>query len=461
MASRLFLSLGLLAACVEATALPPAAGSTSQGFMSFPIEHRRSLVPLLKRQDVEVPLQNISVLSYLVTLSIGTPGQRTKVAIDTGSDELWVNPQCSTVQVSSQRAECQANGQYKPSSSSTSKVSDVTNHITYGKGQATIQYVQDSISLPDSSISVTKVVFGAATKTSQLPEGIMGLGFGNGVNLKYNNFVDTLFEQNVTRSRAFTIALGSADVNNGGAIIFGGVDAKRFSGNLTKIPILGPQGKETIRRYWVQLQGISNNNGNGGGKTYTGSSMPIVIDSGSSLSFLPKTVVDQMANDTGAQFDSQAEVYIVPCSLLSSQGSFDFTFGGGGGSATAKISVPYREFIWQAGNECALGAIPLKSGSSGITALLGDSFMRAASITFDQTSNSIYLAQYANCGDGGVRAIAADAAGLAGMTGECSQGQGVGSAAGGNGKKNAAAASPRSLWFGVAVVVAQVVMGVL
>lgn len=309
---------------------------------------------------------------------------------------------------------------------------------------------------------MTNVVFGAATRSSQLPEGILGLGFGNGVNLQYNNFVDTLFEQNVTRSRAFTIALGSADANNGGAIVFGGVDAKRFSGNLTKIPILGPQGKETIRRYWVQLQGISNG---GSGKAYTGSSMPIVIDSGSSLSFLPKTVVDQMANDTGAQWDSQAEVYIVPCSLLFSRGSFDFTFGGGsGGSSTAKISVPYREFIWQAGSECALGAVPFKSSSSGgVTALLGDSFMRAASVTFDQTSNSIYLAQYASCGDGGVRAITTDAAGLAGMAGECSQGQGLGSAAGGgSGNKNAAAATaPRSLWFGVAVVVAQAVMGVL
>ncbi|KAL8386950.1 hypothetical protein RB595_010274 [Gaeumannomyces hyphopodioides] len=458
MASRLFLSLGLLT-CAGATALPPAGGA-SQGFVSFPIEHRRSLVPLLRRQDTEVPLYNVSVLSYLVSLSIGTPGQRTKVAIDTGSDELWVNPQCSTVQASSQRAECQANGQYESSSSSTSKVSDVTNHIPYGKGQVTIQYIQDSISVPDSSISMTKVVFGAALKSSQLPEGIMGLGFGNGVNLQYNNFVDTLFEQNVTKSRAFTVALGSADANNGGAIIFGGVDAKRFSGKLARVPILGPQGEETIRRYWVQMEGISH-----GGKTYAGSSMPIVIDSGSSLSSLPQSIVNQMANDTGAKWDSQAEVYIVPCSILSSGGSFDFAFGNGSaGAGSAKISVPYSEFVWQAGGECALGAVPIKSGSS-VTPLLGDSFMRAASITFDQTSDSMYMAQYASCGDGGVRAIAADAAGLDGMAGECGQGQGVGSAATGDGKKNAAGgrAAPRSLWVGgaVAAVVAQVVMGVL
>ena len=42
---------------------------------------------------------------------------------------------------------------------------------------------------------MTKVVFGAALKSTQLPEGIMGLGFGSGVNLQYNNFVDTLFER--------------------------------------------------------------------------------------------------------------------------------------------------------------------------------------------------------------------------------------------------------------------------
>lgn len=423
-------------------------------------------MPLVKRADTNVPLLNVSVISYLIEMSVGTPGQKTKVAIDTGSDELWVNPQCSTASTSSQRAECNANGQYKPGSSSTSVVSQATERIPYGKGEVTIQYVKDSISLPESTISMTDVIFGVGLKSTDLSEGILGLGYGNGINLQYDSFVDNLFKQNVTQSRAFSIALGSADANNGGVIIFGGVDTSKFSGPLTPVPILGPQGKEKIRRYWVQLDSIGSTAQGGASKSYTGSQIPIVIDSGSSLSYLPRAVIEQMANDTNAKYSQADEVYLVPCSQRSSSSTFDFTFGGNGtaGSAGVKIPIPYSQFIWQAGpNDCVLGALPL-TGGSDITALLGDTFMRSVVAVFNQQANTVSLAPYANCGQT-EKVIPADGA-TAQFTGECKPGQGATGSNNESSKKNsatprAAAGVGAAAWLSAVavVVVAQVLMG--
>ena len=83
--------------------------------------------------------------------------------------------------------------------------------------------------------------FGVAQASSELNEGILGLAYGNGKNLDYDNFVDVLARQGVTKGRAFSIALGSVDADNGGVIIFGGVDPKKFSGPLIHNGIQGPQ----------------------------------------------------------------------------------------------------------------------------------------------------------------------------------------------------------------------------
>ncbi len=217
------------------------------------------------------------------------------------------------------------------------------------------------------------------------------MGHGYGFNTEYKNLVDELADQNVTNSRAFSVALASKDASNGGVAIFGGVDTKKFVGPLYKFKNLGPQiegGQEGPWRYWIQMDSIGVTKPGGSPSTYSGSGMPIVLDTGSTLSYLPKSIISQLANDFSAK-TAQDGSLPVSCDLQSQGGSVDFTFG------SLTLKVPYHEFIWEiAPGQCYLGVAP----QSATTALLGDSFLRSAYFVVDQDNQAIYLAPYANCG---------------------------------------------------------------
>ncbi|KAK0703469.1 aspartic peptidase domain-containing protein [Lasiosphaeria miniovina] len=428
-----------LAAVGSAAAVLPRDAGHSQNFYSLQVEQVHRVQPLRKR-DTSVTLYNITDTSYLVQLSIGTPGQLVKVAIDTGSDELWVNPDCQDTSLqASQAQECLADGLYDPTKSSTSSQSGLsakTTSIKYGIGDVKLSYVKDTISLPGGTkaASVTNAQFGMATSTEDLNEGILGLSYGLNTNLNYSNFIDELESQGVTNSKAFSVALGSDKASDGGVIIFGGVDTKKFTGKLSTHAILGPQFTGDINRYYLPLASVGVDRGSGNTKTYSTGTVAVVLDSGSSLSYLPDAVAKAMARDFGATFSQRSGVYIVPCSQQKTAGNFQFAFGTAGNTAT--FSVPIDDFIVDLGGDtCILGATT-NGGTATDPVLLGDSFMRSVYVVFDQTTDTVSIAPYANCGQ---NEQAIPKTGAANFTGECDPGATSGSSSGSTTKPNAAA----------------------
>lgn len=344
-------------------------------------------------------------------MTFGSNNQAVKVAIDTGSDELFVDPNCNDSDFdTSEQKECEADGTYDPSTSSSSNATGETSQIVYGSGAVDISYYVDSIGIPGSSKNLTKVQFGKATASEDLNEGILGIGFGNGVNLNYSNFIDALQEQGVTNTKAFSVGLGTSSTA-GGSVIFGGVDTKKFSGSLASLDIESPTAGD-IQRYAVALSSISFSNSSGTTKFSDSSLTDVVLDTGSSLCELPTDIVDSMASTLGAEEDEQSGLLIVDCSLMTDSNTMDFAFAG------VTVSVPMTSFILQDGQYCILGVQALQSGS-GITALLGDSFLRSAYVVFDQTNMKIGIAQFDNCGTN-EQAIPTGTNGATSFTGECS-----------------------------------------
>lgn len=426
------LALAMSAAAVSASVMPRQP-AVANNHVSFPIVERRNLPggmvrggsailnsALNKRADTAT-LYNHTNIAYMIELDIGTPAQKVRVQIDTGSDELWVDPDCSTVSDKTSAAFCETVGRYNPAKSSTAQDADATNELAYGKGTAEIAYVYDNIVVPGTNSSVLEsVAFGVATSSEDAAVPIMGVGFGYGFNLEYYNIIDELFRQDVTNSRAFSIALGTTTDSDGtddvgdnienGVIIFGGIDTKKFSGTLYKFDNMPPQ--ETADgpwRYFVQLDSVGYTKpGSKSSSKIGSSSIPVVLDTGSSLSYLPANVMSSLASSLGSTVQSDGTI-IVDCDLGDKGGSVDFTFG------SLTVNVALNDFIWEGQGACALGAI---TASDDLPCLFGDTFLRSVYAVFDQDNKNIYMAKAANCGS---NSQSLSAAGDFSFTGECSE----------------------------------------
>lgn len=161
-------------------------------------------------------------------------------------------------------------------------------------------------------------------------------------------------------------------------------------------------------RYWIQLDSVGVTKPGSSSSTYANSALPIVLDTGATMSYLPQNIIDSLAKDFNAQVVDDGTL-AVDCAALKQSGSVDFTFG------KLTIRVPYHEFVWEAApGQCFVGAAPV----SGTTPILGDSFLRSAYVVFDQDNSNIFLAPYRNCGTK-EQTLPAGAGAAANITGEC------------------------------------------
>ncbi|KAK4224771.1 aspartic peptidase domain-containing protein [Podospora fimiseda] len=381
------LAVLLFALHVASRVLPDKSGSEP---LSFPVIQRKTTKHLGKR-DNTVSLTNVSTLTYLIQLQIGTPPQPVEVVLDTGSFELWVDPTCSTASTADQKAECALAGTYNPELSTTYIDKNLSSKITYGKGGVDIKYASDKILLPGTnSQPLQNVIFGLGQSSNDLAWGISGIGHGKGFNTHYNNIIDELYLQGITQSKVFSVSLGSQYDNRAGTVVFGGVDTRKYSGRLHKFVNLPPQlegNKWGPWRYYIQVDSIGLTKPGEIPYKYDGSSMVALLDTGSTWTYLPQGLVDELAKDTNASLWQDGS-YQVPCEMKNDAGWVDFEFG------NLTIHVPYSEFITEfEGEYCALGVLP-RDG----TPILGDSFLRSSYVIFDQTNQDLYLARSAHCG---------------------------------------------------------------
>lgn len=214
------------------------------------------------------------------------------------------------------------------------------------------------------------VQFGVADASVDEFSGILGIGAGEGVNTLYPNFIDELAKQGVTKTKAFSLALGSKTEEEG-VIIFGGVDTGKFSGKLAHLPIVpADDSPDGVARYWVDMNSISLSPPTGKSTTFANTKMTVFLDSGSTLTLLPQSLVNEIADSLGSTGTDDSGFAIVDCSLINEPGTIDFAFDG------VTIKVPYSEMIRSVSSlppHCYLGMM----GSTQF-ALLGDTFLRSA-----------------------------------------------------------------------------------
>ena len=309
-------------------------------------------------------------------------------------------PKCS------QANQCPS-GSFTPAKSSTyTQISrDGVFNITYGDdtGAAGL-YFTDVVHVGDSKIDTGLMYIGLATVLQDGTyvndgTGLVGIGYAS------NQAQEVYFlEQGVQPLTLIQGMVNNSDIarqayglylndyyNGNGAIIFGGVDTDKYTGDLVALQIQ-PTIYDGIANYFdfnVALTGISIEDDNGARRlTDETFQWPALLDSGTTLAGLPTGVLNQITSGLGVADGA------VPCSYAHTNASLTFTFGGDGGPT---INVPISSLIEAPDGSQFDDGTPAcyfdlyEADANGV--ILGDAFMRNGYFVYDLDNNIVAMAQ--------------------------------------------------------------------
>jgi hypothetical protein len=330
---------------------------------------------------------------YFANVTMGTPAQSLRLHIDTGSSDLWVNTPSSNL-CKQNGSPCANAGTYSANSSSTYSYLSSDFNITYVDGSgATGDYATDTLVIGGATLTGQQFGIGY---TSSAQEGILGVGYqlnevqaGRLGKKVYDNVPAKLVSDKLINSNAYSLWLNDLDANTG-SILFGGVDTDQFEGSLATLPIQAESGQ--YAEFLIALTAVSF----AGTSIATNQNIAVLLDSGTSLTYLPDAITQSIYDSVGAQYDSQAGTAYVPCSIASNTSTLDYTFT----SPTIKVTMAElvidvtdaagQPVYFNNGQQaCVFGIAP--AGSS--TSVLGDTFLRSAYVVYDLSNNQISLAQ--------------------------------------------------------------------
>ncbi|KAH7510518.1 aspartic proteinase A1 [Ziziphus jujuba] len=247
---------------------------------------------LRNSQDAEiVALKNYMDAQYFGEIGIGTPPQKFTVIFDTGSSNLWVPSSKCHFSIA-----CFFHSKYKSSYSRTYKKNGKSAEIHYGTGAISGFFSQDHVKV--GNLIVEDQDFIEATREPSITfvaakfDGILGLGFqeisvGNAVPLWYN-----MVNQGLVKEPVFSFWLNrNIEGEEGGEIVFGGVDSNHYKGEHTYVPV-------TQKGYWQFDMGDVLIDGETTG--FCGSGCSAIADSGTSLLAGPTTIITQINHAIGA-----------------------------------------------------------------------------------------------------------------------------------------------------------------
>lgn len=190
-----------------------------------------------------------------------------------------------------------------------------------------------------------------------------------------------------------------------GSILFGGVDVQKYVGDMMSLNVTPADGTDIYDHFRIPLTSVEATSPSGSDALTTEEyPVPVVLDSGTTLSSLPVNLVEQMWEEVGAEFSDTLQQPLIPCYRRNSPGNFTFGFGGPDGP---KITVPMDELIldikfgdppefpdgsrYEGQDACMFGIHDF----GGPPYILGGTFLRSAYVVFDIVNNQVGIAQTA------------------------------------------------------------------
>ncbi|KAF3932192.1 Candidapepsin-2 [Dactylellina cionopaga] len=343
----------------------------------------------VKRGTVVATLDN-EYLLYYVEVKVGTPPQNLKLQIDTGSSDVWA-PSANSKYCRGRDKPCDE-GSFSRDGFSIGYVDG-----SHAKGD----YISEVFHMGNITINDMQIGIGSDTDISA---GILGIGYAaNSVSqTEYPGLVDNLVAHGYINSRAYSLYLNDQESNTG-SILFGGIDTNKYRGHLIGLPIELEDGSTTPTDFLVALTSVGFVNKNGTESTLSNRNLAVVLDSGSSLTYLPNSTVTAIIKKYGGRWNSDIESYQVPCSLSNNHDEFlTYRFGGPNGPVIrvsmeelTNYVIDTKGHVWtdDDGNPACIFGIQPQPKDFGDTYLFGDTFLRSAYVVYDLDGQKIWLAQ--------------------------------------------------------------------
>lgn len=356
---------------------------------------------------------------YFASVSIGTPRQNLTLQLDTGSSDIWVPSSSASVCSTS------SSGSRGGTSSSSDGCTfgsfnsdDSSTYTVVGQDEFSISYVDGSSSKGDyftddfeiGGTSLSNVTMGLGEETD-ISYGLVGVGYAineaivgteQSYSAAYDNLPVQMQKEGLIATNAYSLWLNDLDASTG-SILFGGIDTDKYEGDLSRIDIIPDSSSGRYTSFEVYLTSVTANSSSGSDSLSSSEyPIPVVLDSGTTLSYLPTDLARQMWTEVGAIYSSDLQSAILPCSMASSSGQFLFQFAGSEGP---QIAVGMDELVlslvtsgsnptfssgeYQGQEACQFGVQNFSSDPF----LLGDTFLRSAYVVYDLVNNQIAIAK--------------------------------------------------------------------
>ncbi|KAE8152670.1 aspartic peptidase domain-containing protein [Aspergillus avenaceus] len=331
--------------------------------------------PVNKLGGHDVLVDNFLNAQYFSEIEIGSPPQKFKVVLDTGSSNLWVpSSECGSIA-------CYLHNKYDSSSSSTYKKNGTEFAIKYGSGSLSGFVSQDTMKIGD--LKVKDQLFAEATSEPGLAfafgrfDGILGLGFDtisvNKIPPPFYNMLD----QKLLDEPVFSFYLGNTNKEGDNSVAtFGGVDKDHYTGELVKIPL-------RRKAYWeVDFDAIAL-----GDNVAELENTGVILDTGTSLIALPSTLAELINKEIGAKKGFTGQ-YSVDCDKRSSLPDLTFTLSG------YNFTIGPYDYTLEVSGSCISAFMGMDFPEPvGPLAILGDAFLRKWYSVYDLGNGAVGLAK--------------------------------------------------------------------
>jgi hypothetical protein len=349
-------------------------------------------------------------LLYLVNTTVGTPPQEISLQLDTGSSDIWIPTSSSSICAVDDRC---TSGSYNQQESSTfEEVLQGQFQISYVDGtKIGGDYINETFGIAGATIRQMTMGTALAAEEPNADDttpfqGIIGVAFDSGEAIVaqsngqygYPNIISQMVLQNVISTRAYSLWLNDLESPEGN-ILFGGVDDAKFDGALTILPLQVTAETGIVDSFTVTFAGV-NITGNGGRTVYNAqTTVPVILDSGTTLTYLPDDIANAISAGVGAVSNRNYGV-VVPCELANTQGQLHFQFGNSENGPTIRAEMsqfvlPFPSDIGPAPKfrdgrtMCRWGIRPAGQDPN----LFGDTFLRSAYVVYNLEGNELGIAQ--------------------------------------------------------------------